>query len=122
VACARSKTPDELSLWTLTLAAYLSEDFYGKAHLLAKSYLSMKTYGESTALCACVIANICPHMTKESLFKMAYPKFDKPLTCLAGEVGLPSGDWRNPISQSATRLVMRSLDAKVTGGKNNGTI
>ena len=39
---------------------------------------------------------------------MAYPKFDKPLTHLAGKVGLPSGDWRKASSHSVIRLVMRS--------------
>lgn len=117
-----SRALDEMSLWSLTLAAYLSEDFDGKVSVLAKSYLSMKTYGESTALCACVIANVCSPETRGSLFKMAYPKFDKPLTHLAGKVGLPSGDWRKASSHSVIRLVMRSLDATVTGGKNDGII
>ena len=122
VASARSKTPDEMSLWTLTLAAYLSGNFYERDKTLARLYLSMKTYGESTALCACVIANGCPPEIRESLFRMAYPTFDKQLAYLAEKVGLPSSIWHEPISQSVIRLVMRSLDAQVTGGRYNGTI
>jgi serine/threonine protein kinase len=117
-----SRTPDELSLWTLTLAAYLSEEFSGKVNALAKIYLSMKTYHESTALNACVIASICSREMRDRLFRMAYPTFDKQLAHVAREAALPSGDWRKPISQSVVRLVMRSLDARVTGGKNSGNI
>ena len=53
---------------------------------------------------------------------MAYPTFDKQLAYLAEQVGLPSSIWHEPISQSVIRLVMRSLDAQVTGGRYNGTI
>jgi hypothetical protein len=111
-----------MSLWSLTLAAYLSEDFNEKVEALARAYLAMKTYKESTALNACVIANMCLPRTRDSLYRMAYPKFDRQLADLAGNVGLPSGDWRKLSSHSVIRLVMRSLDATVTGGKNNGII
>jgi serine/threonine protein kinase len=117
-----SRTPDEMSLWTLTLAAYLSEDFGEKVDALAKVYLSMDSYHESTALNACVIANFCSRAARDKLFGMAYPRFEKHLTEVAAKAALPSSDWRKPISQSIVRLVMRSLDATVTGGKHNGDI
>jgi hypothetical protein len=104
------------------VAAYLSEDFSENVNALAKVYLAINTFHESTALNACVIANFCSRETRDSLFRMAYPTFEKQLAGLAKKAGLPSGDWRKPVSQSVIRLVMRSLDATVTGGKNNGHI
>jgi hypothetical protein len=82
----------------------------------------MEKFHESTALNACVIANFCSREARDRLFHMAYPRFDKHLAEVAAKVALPSGDWRKPISQSVVRLVMRSLDAEVTGGRYNGTI
>ena len=122
INASTSRTPDEMSLWTLTLAAYLSEDFNDKADTLARVYLSMNTYHGATALNACVLAHLCSRETRDKLFQMAYPRFDKHLTEVATKFALPSSDWRKPISQSVVRLVMRSLDATVTGGKHNGDI
>jgi len=122
INASTSRTPDEMSLWTLTLAAYLSEDFNDKADTLARVYLSMNTYHGATALNACVLAHFCSRETRDRLFQMAYPRFDKHLAEVATKFALPSSDWRKPISQSVVRLVMRSLDATVTGGKHNGDI
>lgn len=122
INASKSRTPDEMSLWALTLAAYLAEDFGEKVDVLATVYLSMEKFHESTALNACVIANFCSREARDRLFHMAYPRFDKHLAEVAAKVALPSSDWRKPISQSVVRLVMRSLDATVTGGKHSGII
>jgi hypothetical protein len=69
-----------------------------------------------------VIANFCSRAARDKLFGMAYPRFEKHLAEVAAKAALPSSDWRKPIPQSIVRLVMRSLDATVTGGKHNGDI
>jgi tetratricopeptide (TPR) repeat protein len=122
VTCGQSKTPDEMSLWSLTLAAWLSDDFEQKVNALGKIYPSVKKVGETTALLSCVIATYCPPQLRDALVAMAYPKYEEQLAAIAKETGLASPDWRGNLPPSIIRLVIRSLDARVTGGRHIGSI
>jgi serine/threonine protein kinase len=122
VACARSKMPDEMSLWSLTLAAWLSENFEHKVKTLVKLYSSVSNAGETTALVACVLATYCPERSRGNLLAIAYPKYEGRLASVAKEIGIDSLDWRTALPSSVVRLIFRSLDAIVTGGNNYGTI
>jgi hypothetical protein len=122
VACARSKMPDEMSLWSLTLAAWLSENFEHKVKTLVKLYSSVSNAGETTAMVACVLATYCPERSRGNLLAIAYPKYEGRLASVAKEIGIDSLDWRTALPSSVVRLIFRSLDAIVTGGNNYGTI
>jgi len=121
--CGQSRAPDELSLWTVTLAAWLSDgSFVEKANTLGLMYSSAKQIGETTALIACVIAPYCSPELKSRLVAIAYPKYQSELAAMAVGAGFPSVDWREQLPQTLSRLVIRSLDTTVTGGRNLGAI
>jgi hypothetical protein len=121
--CGQSRAPDELSLWTVTLAAWLSDgSFVEKANTLGLMYSSAKQIGETTALIACVIAPYCSPELKSRLVAIAYPKYQSELAAMAVRAGFPSVDWREQLPQTLSRLVIRSLDTTVTGGRNLGAI
>jgi tetratricopeptide (TPR) repeat protein len=122
VTCCESRAPDEMSLWSLTLAAWLSENFEQRVSAVGKLYLSMNNAGETTALLACIVAKCCSPQVRDNLVKIAYPKYERPLAAIAKETGLQSTDWTGAIPGSVIRLVIRSLDVRVTGGRNIGTI
>jgi hypothetical protein len=51
LACSKSKTPDEMSVWCFTLAAWLSGEFVACADTLAQAYLKLRTKGDNSACC-----------------------------------------------------------------------
>lgn len=118
VFCGKSKTPDELSLWCFTLAAWLSGQFAARADALARAYLNLRSIGATTALLACTIATFVPAQPREKLRALAYPEFESQLAETAKEMGLAPPDFLHSLSTANIRLIIRSLDALVTGGRS----
>lgn len=122
LACSKSKTPDEMSVWCFTLAAWLSGEFVACADTLAQAYLELRTKGATTALVACVLTTFVPARRQEALHALAYPAFDSELAGMVTEMGLPSASSLQSLSEANVRLVIRSLDSLVTGGRNSELI
>lgn len=121
-ACSRSKAFNERSLWCLTLAAWLAGDFKGKLDMLANAYLRLPRTGVNSAVLTCIIANYCRASVRDKLIALAYPDHQAQLTAMAMEIGLRPADFRQALPESAVRIVLRSMDAMVTGGRNNGLL
>lgn len=121
-ASGKSKTLDEMSLWCFTLAAWLSGQFETKAESLAQAYLNLQNCGPATALLACAIAALMPGRKQAELHALAYPKFETQLAEAAKDMGLSASDLLRSMPSAAIQMIMRSLDKRVTGGKNIGLI
>lgn len=122
LTCSKSKTPDEMSVWCFTLAAWLSGEFAARADTLAKAYLALRNRGATTALLACTLAKFVPARRKEELHALAYPEFDSELAGRVNEMGLTAAGSLQSLSEANVRLVVRSLDSLVTGGRNSELI
>jgi serine/threonine protein kinase len=120
--CSRSMAANELSLWCLTLAAWMSGTFEDKADKLANMFLRLPEVGTQSALLACLIANYCPASVRAELAAIAYPKHEAELASAAAEIGLPLPGFKQMLPESARRIIIRSLDDKLTGGENIGLI
>jgi hypothetical protein len=113
---------NELSLWCLTLAAWMSGTFEDKAGKLANMFLRLPEVGTQSALLACLIANYCPASVRAELVAIAYPKHESELASAAAEIGLPLPGFRQMLPESARRIIIRSIDDRLTGGGNIGLI
>jgi serine/threonine protein kinase len=122
IFCSRSMAANELSLWCLTLAAWMAGTFQERADKLANMFLRLPEVGALSALLACLIANYCPASVSAELVAIAYPKHEAELASAAAEIGLPLLGFRKMLPESARRIIIRSLDDKLTGGENIGLI
>lgn len=122
LTCCKSKTPDEMSVWCFTLAAWLSGEFVTCAETLAQSYLTLRTKGATTALLACLLTKYAPARRREALHALAYPEFEGELAGMATEIGVTSASLLQSLPDANARLVIRSLDSLVTGGRNSELI
>jgi serine/threonine protein kinase len=122
VTCRKSRTPDELSLWCFTLAAWLSGKFEERTDILTRAFSSVTKSEIQTALLACVIATCCSAPLRGRLIELAYPSHEDDLRGIAKDLGLAPESFRQALPHSVLRLVMRSLDVAVTGGKNDGLL
>jgi serine/threonine protein kinase len=120
--CSRSKAFNERSLWCVTLAAWLSGNFEEKLDTLANAYLRLPRIGVNSAVLACIVATYCRASVRGKLIALAYPDHQVQLTDMAMQIGLRPADFRQALPESAVRIVIRSVDAMVTGGRNNGLI
>ncbi len=118
----KSKSLDEMSLWCFTLAAWLSGQFEIKAEALAQACLNLQHCGAATALLACVIATLVPKHMQAELRALAFPRFESELAEVAKDMGLSASDLLHSMPRAAIHMTMRSLDVRVTGGKNIGHI
>jgi hypothetical protein len=116
---SRSKAFNERSLWCLALAAWLSGKFEEKLEMLATAYLRLPRTGVNSTVLACIIANYCRASVRDKLIALAYPDHQAQLTAMALEICLRPVDFRKALPESAVRIVLRSIDAMVTGGRNN---
>ena len=121
-ASSKSKTLDEMAIWCFTLAAWLSGQFEIQAETLARAYLNLQNGGAVTALLACVIATLVPGQKQAELRTLAYPKFESELAEVAKDMSLSTSDLLHSMPSAAIHMIMRSLDGRVTGGKNIGLI
>ncbi|HUZ94407.1 MAG TPA: protein kinase [Edaphobacter sp.] len=121
-ASSKSKTLDEMSIWCFTLAAWMSGQFETLADSLAQAYLNLQNGGAATALLACVIATLVQGSKQTKLRALAYPQFESQLAEAAKDIGLSTADLLRSMPSPAIHMIMRSLDGRVTGGKNIGHI
>ncbi len=111
-----------MAIWCFTLAAWLSGQFEIQAETLARAYLNLQNGGAVTALLACVIATLVPGQKQAELRTLAYPKFESELAEVAKDMSLSTSDLLHSMPSAAIHMIMRSLDGRVTGGKNIGLI
>lgn len=100
----------------------MSGQFETKAESLAQAYLNLQNCGPATALLACAIAALMPGRKQAKLHALAYPKFETQLAEAAKDMGLSTSDLLRSMPSAAIQMIMRSLDKRVTGGKNIGLI
>lgn len=113
----RSRQPDEASLLWLTLAAWLSGDFGRYSGILGECYLKTGHVSIREALCICVVATAKTGHMRAKLTNRAFEAHRVAINSLAEHLGLKPHEFLPPVSAAASKTVVRSLDAAVTGGK-----
>lgn len=69
-----------------------------------------------------MLTTFVPARRQEALHALAYPAFASELAGMVTEMGLPSASSLQSLSEANVRLVIRSLDSLVTGGRNSELI
>jgi len=123
VACGKSKTPDERSLWCLTLAAWLSGNFSERAETLAQTYLNPRVHiGFVTALLACMLAPFVPSARQREVRALCFPRFENELAEASQQMGLERPDLLLSLPIGEIRKIIQSFDELVTGGRHRERI
>lgn len=117
LAVYKSKAPDEVSLFWLTLSAWLSGRFSELAAKLAEYYLMLPRFSAPIALNACVVASYCRDPEAKKLLDRAYRDAEVELNDVARNLGLQPPILKPPLHMAVSKSVIRSLDVWVTGGK-----
>ena len=117
-ACCKSRVPDEPSLWTFTLAAWLSGKFPERAETIAQTFLNPRVHlGSVTALLACAIAPFVPSERRRETRAMCFPRFANELAEVSQQMDLERPELLLSLSKQEIRKIMQSFDELVTGGK-----
>lgn len=118
----RSRAPDNASLSWLTLAAWLSGKFAEHTQRLAELYLNLTEANLLCALGACVVAASCPEELGSKLINVAYRGHTAELSEIARGLGLEPPTFRPKLELAVCKTIIRSLDMRFTGGRNDGLI
>lgn len=115
----KEKTPDSISLWWLLEAAWLAGQLDRSAQKIGTMFLQLRPTDLGTVLCACLVAAYCSPRLSHQLLDLVDRELIEEIRLVERENGLA---FRPPCSKEAERLIVRSMDQRMTGGRHSGLI
>ena len=115
----KEKTPDATSLWWLLEAAWLAGRLEQSEQNIGTMFLALRPTDLATILCGCLVAVYCPPRLSQQLLDLIDRELIEAIGQIERETGLA---LRPPRSKAAERLIVRSMDQRMTGGKHSGLI
>jgi serine/threonine protein kinase len=120
---AKMKTPDERTLWCLTLTAWLSGKFSERAEAIAQMYLNPNVHFDHvTALLACMVGPFLQRTKQREMHALCFPRFEAELAEASEQMGLEQPDSLLSLPRGQIRKIIQAFDKLVTGGKYSGLI